>query len=90
MADGGTTMVEIRTDLLEALRELYPGSSDREILEGLVRAYLLRRDVRAKQARSGLPEEEASRVARAIRSALPLTAALPTRSQTGPRDTLHE
>lgn len=56
-------MVEIRTDLLEALRELYPGKSDREILEGLARACLLRRAVRAAQARSGLSEEEAERTA---------------------------
>jgi hypothetical protein len=63
MDDGRTTAVEIRTDLLEALRELYRDRSDREILEGLARAYLLRRDVRATQETSGLSEQEAERIA---------------------------
>lgn len=42
MGDSRTTTVEIRTDLLEALRELHPGRSDREMLESVVREYLLR------------------------------------------------
>lgn len=60
MSESRTTTVEIRTDLLEELRELYPGRSDRQILEGLVRAYLLRRNMRAAQERSGLSEEDLS------------------------------
>jgi hypothetical protein len=50
MAAKRTTVVEIRTDLIEALRELHPGRSDREILEGIVREYLLR--CRVRNARS--------------------------------------
>ena len=42
MGNGRTTTVEIRTDLLEALRELHPGRSDREIVEAVVREYLMR------------------------------------------------
>ena len=45
-----TTVVEIRMDLIEALRELYPGSSDRETLERIVREYLLRCSVRDTRA----------------------------------------
>jgi hypothetical protein len=62
MGDGRTTTVEIRADLLEALRESYPGRSDREILERLVREYLLRRDARAPQAGSGVSEEQAEHI----------------------------
>ena len=59
MEAGRTTVVEIRADLLEALRELYPDTSDRDILEDLARDYLLRRNLRDAKARSGLSEEEA-------------------------------
>jgi hypothetical protein len=52
MAAERTTLVEIRTDLIEALREMYPGKSDREILEGIVREYLLHRSVRDARSRS--------------------------------------
>ena len=47
MNDGRTTVVEIETELMEALRELYPRRSDRDILEGIVRAYLLERSTRS-------------------------------------------
>lgn len=46
MGDSRTTTVEIRTDLLEALRELHPGRSDREIVEAAVREYLQRCEAR--------------------------------------------
>ena len=52
MAAKRTTVVEIRTDLLEALRELYPGRPDREILEGIVREYLLHSSARNARSRS--------------------------------------
>ena len=42
MGAGRTTTVEIRADLLEELREIFPGRSDREIVEGIVREYLVR------------------------------------------------
>jgi hypothetical protein len=63
MTDGRTTMVEIDIGVLEPLRELYPGRTDHEILEGIVRAYLLDRSIRAVQARSTLSEQEAERIA---------------------------
>lgn len=42
MSLGRTTTVEIRAGLLEELRELFPGRSDREIVERVVRDYLVR------------------------------------------------
>jgi hypothetical protein len=42
MGHDRTTTVEIRADLLEELREIFPGGSDREIVEGIVREYLVR------------------------------------------------
>jgi len=53
MSNDRTTTVEIRTDLLEALRELHPGRSDREIVEAVVREYLQRREAQPRPRLSG-------------------------------------
>ena len=45
--------VEIRADLIEALRELHPGRSDREILEAVVREYLQRCEAHRRRQLSG-------------------------------------
>lgn len=63
MSTARTTEVAIDTELLEELRELYPGKTDRQILERLARAHLLRRAARATQAAAALGEEEAERIA---------------------------
>lgn len=42
MGNGRTTTVEIRAGLLDELREIFPGKSDREIVERVVREYLMR------------------------------------------------
>lgn len=52
MGNGRTTTVEIRTDLLEALRALHPGRSDREIVEAAVREYLQRCEARLSGPRA--------------------------------------
>ena len=50
MGGDWTTTVEIRADLLEALRALHPGRSDREIVEAAVREYLLSRDGQPRES----------------------------------------
>jgi hypothetical protein len=65
-----TAAVEIDRGLLAALRELHPGRTDREILERLANAFLLRRCVHAAQERSTLDEQGAERIAYAELAAM--------------------
>jgi len=79
MAAERTTVVEIRVDLIEALRELYPGRSDREILEGIVREYLAdhrrtTRDDAMLQALAAAPLDDEGSTEEQDRSAREATA----------------
>jgi hypothetical protein len=65
-----TTSVKIDSDLLDALHELHPGRTGREILERLANAFLLKRRIHAVQTRSTLTAEEAERIAYAELAAM--------------------
>lgn len=54
-----TTTVEIDRELLERLRERFPGRSDSDLLESAARIRLGRETIREAQERFGLDDEEA-------------------------------
>ena len=62
MAKQPLTMVEIDTELLEALRAEDPGKPDQELLEDLAHRKLGMGAIRRIRSRFNLPEDEAIRV----------------------------
>lgn len=64
------TPAKIDSHLLDALHELHPGSTGREILERLANVFLLKRRIHAVQTRSTLTTEEAERIADAELAAI--------------------
>lgn len=64
MAAARTTRVEIDADLLRRLRERRPGLSDRQLLESVARAHLVRETLaRVGRRFAGVPTEEIEREA---------------------------
>jgi hypothetical protein len=64
MGHGRTTTVEIRAGLLEELREIFPGRSDREIVEGILREYLVRLEEAEHRALEAFTADLSSRPTR--------------------------
>jgi molybdopterin converting factor small subunit len=65
-----TVQVDMDGELLQRLRERYPGQSDREVLERLARIHLGMAALNEAQRRNAVPEDEALEMAvRAVHEA---------------------